>query len=1840
MFLRYKKWLLPWLVLILFIPCTWSNAQIQWSENGIPIASATTAQVHMSSVSDGNGGAFLTWENNPSSDINIYAQWIDGSGNLRWGSSGVVVNSAGLDQKYPSIVPDGSGGVIIAWQDESSNNIYVQRLNASGSRLWGTWGMIICSATGEQTLVKMVTDGQGGAILIWIDKRNWSASVLYAQRIDGSGNSLWTSNGIPVTTITGVQSSHVLVSDGAGGVFVAWQDYRNGNYDVFAQRLTSAGAQAWSSAGVPVASLVGNQISPATCISGNNIFISWEDTRTGSSDIYAQELDPSGNPLWTVNGIPICVATGAQMNSRVVHDGAGGAIITWVDNRTNYDIYAQRVNAAGTALWTANGKSVNHSDGYQYAPEIASDGSGGSFIVWNDNRTGSNIELYAQHLNGNGDLLWSEAGFPIVAEEGTQQSQVVLSDGSGGVLTFWQDGRDGKSDIYAQHINDNLSFVQPASSVLWAGTQQQTIQWALRSSQTRFDHITLRYSSTPGDGFPQIIAQGISPTQNNYTWTPTSVNSTNVRIKIQAHNAQDAILCEYISGEFTIDSDPPAVFNLLSPADGTVVDLKPIFQWESTTDNLSGFDHFELWIDNALFQDALQTTSYTLTDVQALSPGPHTWTVKALDHAGLVRQAGSTRTLTATEDNVPPSAFHLLSPPHNTWTASSHPAFTWEASIDTGSGLKKYQLYLNGQLRLDNIPPTSTSTNALTLTAGDHSWFITAVDSCDNATSSETWTVRMDNVPPRAFSLLQPADNVWIRDATPAFVWEATSDTSTGIGLAEYQLWIDGILTIDHIPGDSTHITLPEGKALSEGNHVWKIVAKDSLGNSRSSRISFTTKVDVTPPQAFSLTSPADGSYTTVLSPALSWQSSSDEGSGFLKYELWMDGSLNKDNLTVTSTVPQSPLTEGQHTWFVRAVDNAGNVSTSSTLSFTADATPPVPFSLISPSDGAILHLKNPTFTWRSTKDLVSGFNKFQLTLDGQIIKDNLSDKDTTAAVSTPLENGPHTWNVTAWDIAGNNRVSATFNFTIDCNPPEITSPSSATAMEDILFSYTATATDPENDPVSFSFARYPSWLSPSGNDRISGTPTEGTQDTSFLVIATDGMYFDSLKVTLSVQPVNDPPQVTSSASATATEDVLFTYTATATDPENDPVSFIFQQYPAWLSPSGNKISGIPTEGIQSGTFTVIASDGQLTDTLLVTLTVTSVNDPPQITSSASTTATEDILFTYTATATDPENDPVSFIFQQYPAWLSPSGNKISGIPTEGIQSGTFTVIASDGQLTDTLKVTITVTSVNDPPQITSPASALATEDVLFSYTATATDPENNPVSFIFQQYPAWLSPSGSKISGTPTEGITTGSFIVIASDGALTDTLIVTVTVTPVNDPPEITSPATASGTEDILFTYTVTATDPENDPVSFIFQKYPVWLSPSGSKISGTPKEGARDTSFVVIASDGALTDTLVVSIAVTSVNDPPVITSPDTVSAYEDVPFTYTPTADDPENDEITFIFGQYPKWLSPSGNAISGTSVEGTQDTSFVVIASDGTLTDTLKVVLKCIPVNDPPQITSADTIFAVEGRPFVYRAAATDIDGPRLSIYFVEHPKWLSPSGPEISGTPPNGSPNASFKVIASDTFLQDTLVVIVIINDVNNPPYFDYSLPKPNFSSLDSLTWHLDLDDYASDPDDPDSVLVWTYAYENSLPVSISVDPKSHIASIQVNRLQNNFNIAFTVTDPLNASATDTLYVNILMSGVESIKITDAPKDFILYDNYPNPFNPSTTIRYGIPRPCRVILKIFNMLGQEVATLVDEDQKAGMYEFLWDASSHPSGVYFYHLRTKHYQKVRRMILMK
>lgn len=355
-------------------------------------------------------------------------------------------------------VSDNAGGAIMVWSEirTTSYDLYAQRIDGFGNTLWATNGVAVCTAAGDQAGGGMMPDGAGGAIIAWTDGRSGNNDV-YVQRINSAGASAWTANGVALCTATDSQLMPQIVTDGAGGAIVTWQDLRSGtNFDVYARRINSVGTPQWLANGVVICTATGNQSGPTPVVDGvGGAIICWGDFRSGTSDIFAQRVNGAGTVQWAANGVSVCNAAGNQAAPGIVSDSAGGAVIAWDDARgANDNIYAQRMNSSGNPQWTLNGVELCIAVGDQSNLSLITDGAGGAIAVWQDQRVGpAEVDLYGQRVNSFGTVVWEWDGVPICASTGIQSVAALAPDGQGGVIATWDDTRSGNPDIYAQLVS-------------------------------------------------------------------------------------------------------------------------------------------------------------------------------------------------------------------------------------------------------------------------------------------------------------------------------------------------------------------------------------------------------------------------------------------------------------------------------------------------------------------------------------------------------------------------------------------------------------------------------------------------------------------------------------------------------------------------------------------------------------------------------------------------------------------------------------------------------------------------------------------------------------------------------------------------------------------------------------------------------------------------------------------------------------------------------------------------------------------------------------------------------------------------------------------------------------------------------------------------------------------------------------------------------------------------------------------------------------------------------------------------------------------------------------------
>lgn len=291
---------------------------------------------------------------------------------------------------------------------------------------------------------------------------------------------------------------------------------------------------------------------------------------------------------------------------------------------------------------------------------------------------------------------------------------------------------------------------------------------------------------------------------------------------------------------------------------------------------------------------------------------------------------------------------------------------------------------------------------------------------------------------------------------------------------------------------------------------------------------------------------------------------------------------------------------------------------------------------------------------------------------------------------------------------------------------------------------------------------------------------------------------------------------------------------------------------------------------------------------------------------------------------------------------------------------------------------------------------------------------------------------------------------------------------------------------------------------------------------------------------------------------------------------------------------------------------------------------------------------PPLVAYVDSMYQVA-------LVVEDLDDDTLSFSALQKPAFLelipNPPSPNytatILGTPAitdTGYHNISITVSdgygGADT-LNWTLQVIKFIPPVNHPPEFIGNWSDTVYVFRDSsYTWNFDFQDIDGDT-------IWTIDENIGVP-GMNTEPNIGIGVVTLTATgipadTGRYSAMVKVRDEHDSIGVVQFIVVVdVITGIDNM--SSPPSEFVLYQNYPNSFNPSTKIKYSIPELSFVTLKIYDVLGNEITTLVNEEKAVGTYEVNWTATNLPSGVYFYKLQAISaaggFIDTKKMILMK
>ncbi len=460
----------------------------------------------------------------------LYAQWSnDPTVNT------VISDTSGM-QVQPKIVVNENGESFISWFShlQPPFDVYLQRLDADGNKLWAPGGLLISDkpTMAWTTDYGLVLDRDNNAVLVNQDKRT-GASDVFAYRISTQGQFLWGNDGIQLTNDTFENLSPSAVVTETGDIVFAWRNYPEpGKVSIGLQRVSPAGQLKWGT-GIQISDTMHNDRHALLRTEDDNIVVAW--CRFSDPDstmhIFVQKMDSSGSPLWA-QAVQVDTGDLLPVNSGILpkleNDGSGGALVLWTavypsDANT---VFVQHIDTDGSIQWPVNGieVSIQYANSHSEADLCYLPANQESFVFWKEYHYDGydNFGLYGQKLSASGTKVWGDSGkvFEPLSKD-TMCWDIVVKKGQGNDVTvFYQKeflimnpaDTSFQSNIIAMRLDNDGAYLWPAGKVTLSSAPKE--KYDLVSSD--FVHnqwicvwTDLRNSPEGGEEF-DIYAQNIN----------------------------------------------------------------------------------------------------------------------------------------------------------------------------------------------------------------------------------------------------------------------------------------------------------------------------------------------------------------------------------------------------------------------------------------------------------------------------------------------------------------------------------------------------------------------------------------------------------------------------------------------------------------------------------------------------------------------------------------------------------------------------------------------------------------------------------------------------------------------------------------------------------------------------------------------------------------------------------------------------------------------------------------------------------------------------------------------------------------------------------------------------------------------------------------------------------------------------------------------------------------------------------------------------------------------------------------------------------------------------------
>jgi hypothetical protein len=731
------------------------------------------------------------------------------------------------------------------------------------------------------------------------------------------------------------------------------------------------------------------------------------------------------------------------------------------------------------------------------------------------------------------------------------------------------------------------------------------------------------------------------------------------------------------------------------------------------------------------------------------------------------------------------------------------------------------------------------------------------------------------------------------------------------------------------------------------------------------------------------------------------------------------------------------------------------------------------------------------------------------------------------------------TFTVSDGQLSGVETVTVTVS---NINRPPVLDPiAQQTVFENNLLSLAISAIDPDGDTLTYSAPELPQGAT-FANAFFQWTPdfdAMGTYSVSFTV--SDGEAEHSLTAQIQVENTNRAPVLEPLSDQTTTEGDLLALAIQATDPDGDVIVYSTSTLPTGAQLINNIFNWIPsdqTAGMYPVTF--YASDGDLQAQVSIVLTVNSpVNTAPEIEPIGNKSVKENDLLEFEVNTIDQDSDPVQVMAQNLPNGATFSNGQFSWTPDfKAAGNHPVSFAADDGTDQTVESITITVQNTNRKPKLNPHGRKKIKENAEISFSISATDPDEDPVSYSADALPSGSTFEDNTFSWNPDyddSGLHLITFM--ATDGDLLDTQTVEVEVDNVNRAPVMDPVASLSVSESETVIFDVQAIDPDGDSVSISAQSLPDGADFSNQQFQWTPDfDDAGNHEITMQASDGDLSDFQTIIIVVGSTNRPPVFDPIADQALEESVALTFVVRATDPDGDDISYRIINLPDGATFSQDTFGWTpEFDQSGHYSVTFVADDGSVEVYQTISMMVNNMNRPPVLTQvSDPVIQAE-QTVTQLFQASDPDGDEVTLTIQGLPEGSDFDGSHFTWTPTRDNEGQHVLIIvASDGALESQIsLIITVMPGDNRPPIFEPMNPQ-TISENTQLFFNIQ----ASDPDgnpltfSADGLpagaqfsgqsLIWTPGFEDEgiYPVTFTVTDGLETASLTLSITVTNTNRA------------------------------------------------------------------------------------------------------------------------